>query len=1118
MKIKLSVNLLLLMLAIFCANSIVLAQTVTGTMKGVVKDTQGAIVPGVTVEIVNIETGLKRDVVTNDDGNFQVSFLPIGNYTVTATKSGFGTVIRENITIRLNETTAVDFKIDPTVTASVTVTDEPPPINTTNAEIKGTLTSQEIEAKPTLNQGNFLTLAETFTGYQENPTSGQNNPTTSSGSSINFNGTGTRGATFQINGVNNDDSSENQNRQGASLATIKEFQVLTNNFSAEFGRGYGAVVLVQTKQGTNQFKGETYLYHNNSALNAKRHFSTAQPKPVNRRNQYGFVLGFPAFKNKLFGFISFDQKRESGDLNFRRDILLASERDPANWFQHRNTAGALTSTLNDTPANRAFIQSVVNRFPNVAPNDFSTTTSAIRTYATLVGFDRPLDDYSGRFDYNLNDRNTITGRWQYTRQIFDNEDIVIGEATRQNNKQQNFGLTWTHILTANLSGEFRYGLGLRTTLVGIKAGNDTPIIRFTGTPVSGTIIGNAGTFPINRYQTDNQFVYNLNAILFGNHFIKAGTDIRRAKLDDLADSFSRGFYTFNVSCGSPSVAYGNPYTALINGCVTTYQKGFGTFFLENRINEYNFYLEDNYKAKSNLTLNIGFRYEYVDSPSEAQNRIQYGFGPDKNNYQPRVGLAYSPNFESGIMRKILGPSGDSSFRMGYGIFHGRIFQSVFSQTGASIRFNPPNAAQLSFSNQTNLADPTNGFVFAPGVPTTRISITTPDPNLEMPSTQQWSASYERKMPWKSALRLTYNGNRGIGLLRFRQTNLPQTGSNIRVADHPFNTPTALGYGALPTTDPRRVDIRGQILNPAADFACAGTGLTGIAVTTTCPVAVALGANEYSFRVQRTNERRGDGRYTTNTEISNGAWSYYHGLQIEYIKRLSNNLSFTTNYTWSKSIDTTSEATAVGAGDSNANGPNTRTSRALSRFHTPWRFTFFMTYKTPFFDKRNDWVGQVLGNWNTSIVYRVAHGTPFTVTSATSVDLNLDGFAESRPVLLEPFILGRKIDDPLKSRDRLPVTAFRQQGLTDFGNGVLGRNTFYIDGLNNIDISFFKSFKMPFEGHRLVLRADMFNAFNMVQYGFPNVTWSAGSTTFGTITSEATTYNPRNIQLSFRYIF
>src|SRR4028119_398899 len=269
------------------------AQTVTGTIKGSVVDTNQAIVPGASIEIVNIETGLQRNLTTSDDGTYLVTFLPIGKYRVTANQAGFAPVRRENITVTLNETAQVDFTLDPSVSAEVVITDEPPPINTTNSEVKGTLTEREIEAKPTFNQGNFLTLAETFTGYQENPTSGQNNPTASSGSSVNFNGTGSRGATFQINGVNNDDSSENQNRQGASLATIKEFQVLTNNFSAEFGRGYGAVVLVQTKQGTNNFNGEAYIYHNNSALNAKRHFSTGLPKPVNRRNQYGGVVGFP---------------------------------------------------------------------------------------------------------------------------------------------------------------------------------------------------------------------------------------------------------------------------------------------------------------------------------------------------------------------------------------------------------------------------------------------------------------------------------------------------------------------------------------------------------------------------------------------------------------------------------------------------------------------------------------------------------------------------------------------------------------------------------------------------------------------------------------------------------
>lgn len=1091
------------------------AQTVTGTIKGTVTDTNNAVIPGASVEIVNTETGLTRNLTTNEEGTYLATFLPIGKYSVKVSQQGFGNVVRENVGVTLNDTVQVDFKLNPQVSETVTITDEPPPINTTNAEIKGTLTTQEIEAKPTFNQGNFLTLAETFTGYQENPTSGQNNPTASSGSSINFNGTGTRGATFQINGVNNDDSSENQNRQGASLATIKEFQVLTNNFTAEFGRGYGAVVLVQTKQGTNKISGEAYIYHNNSSLNAKRHFSTGSSKPVNRRNQFGFVTGFPVIRNSLFGFISADWKKEGGALNYTRDVFLAIERNPANWFAQ--------TPANNTPANRAFIQSVINRFPaEFAPN----SSLNARTYQGQVGFDRPLDDFSGRMDWNPFQSDTVTARYQYTRQILDNTDNIVGEATKQNNKQQNIGVTWTHLFTSQTVGEFRYGLGLRTTLVGIKAGNDTPIIRFAGSPISGSIIGNAGAFPINRFQTDNQLVYNLSTIFSGSHFLKFGTDIRASKLDDFADNFSRGFYNFGATCNGTN--YTTSYNAFLNGCVTTFQKGFGPFFLENRLREYNFYVEDNWKVTRNLTLNLGYRYEYVAAPREAENRIDYGFGDDKDNHEPRVGFAWSPDFESGILKLLFGEGGQSSIRGGFGIYHGRIFQSVFSQSGATVRFNPPNAF---FYNQTglttalftptNLTDPTNGFVFTPGPQTTRHAEALIDPNLEVPLTQQISLSYERELPFKSSIRLTYSNNRGIGLIRYNNGNLPVFSPNgVLVANHPNNAPNVLYGTALPANDPRRVDVRGQVIRLAADAQCAGTGLSGILTTPLCPVAVPLAPNEFSVRVPRTNERRPDGRFTANTLVANGAWSYYDGLQIEWKKRLSRGLSFSAAYTWSKSIDTTSEATFVGAGDSNANGPDTRTARAYSRFHTPHRFTLFAAYQSPFFNKRNDFIGQILGGWNISGVWKFAHGTPFTIiNSAGFGDLNFDGFTEIRPALVDPSILGTRINNPNTSVQSLPREAFRAATVADYACCILGRNTFFGDGVNNVDLSLYKTFRLPFgenAGHRVSIRADFFNAFNKVQYAFPNP--DLNSTTFGRITGEAVGYSPRNIQLSLRYIF
>jgi outer membrane receptor protein involved in Fe transport len=1097
-KTNYPVCLLGLILTLLFLPKIAAAQTVTGTLRGTVSDSKGAVVPGADVVIRNMETGQERALKTGSEGVYVAPFMPLGRYTITATGPGFSKVAQENIELGLNQTLVVNFELNPSsVTEAVVVTSEAAPINTTNAEIKGSLNAQEIMEKPTFNQGNFLTLAETFTGFQENPTSGQNNPTASSGSSINFNGTGTRGATFQINGVNNDDSSENQNRQGASLSTIKEFQVITNNYSAEFGRGYGAVVLVQTKSGTNQFHGDVYWYHNDSALNATSNvFAPGVKKGVTRRNQFGFTSGFPVFKDKLFSFISLDHTENSGANNFNRDVFTLAERNPANWFKQ--------TPANDTPSNRAFVQNIIDRFANAVPND---PAAGPRVFRGQQGFDFPARDYSGRLDWNPRSVDNVTARWQYTRQRFDADDIIPGERANQNHKQQNFGLNWIHSFSSVSVGEFRYGLGLRTTLVNIAAGNDTPIIRFFNpSPITTqSSIGSAGNFPIQRYQTDNQFVYNF-VTHRSSHDLKLGTDIRRQRLDDLADNFSRGFYS-STTATCNGINYTNGFNQFINGCTPNFQKGYGPFFLENRIREGNFYGEDNWKLRQNLTLNLGLRYEYVSAPEEAAGRINYGMKADKDNLEPRFGFAWSPNYETGFMHRLFGTVGDSSFRGGYGIYHGRIFQSIFSQGGATVRFNPPNAffynqsgvATSSF-NPVNLIDPTNGFVFVPGPQTARHTITEIDPGLEMPYTQQWNVSFERQMPFSSALRVSYTGNRGIGLLKYSLDNLPvhDPVNGVLVANHPNNP----------------ANLRGQVIKLAADFQCAGTaGTTAIPFTAQCPVVVPIAANEYSFRVPRINERRPNGLYGTNLAVSNAAWSYYNAAQVEWTKRLSRNLNFQAAYTWSKAIDTTSEATAVGSGDTNQNGNDARAGRGLSRFHTPHRFTMYGTYRLPFFSGQKGLLGQAFGGWQFSGVMKLAKGTPFTVTT-TALDLNFDAFSESRPVLLDPSILGNGVNNPATSRDALPRTAFRALTSNDFNTPILGRNTFFLDGVKNVDFGITKIFSMPWEGHKLTVRADLFNAFNHVQYGFPSALTS--NTNFGAITSTATLYSPRNIQVSLRY--
>ena len=1053
------------------------AQTVSGTVEGTIQDSQGGRLPGVNIELRSTETGQLRTTSTNARGFFQIAFVPIGRYRASGEIPGFGKKVRE-IEVRLNSTSVVDLTLSPSLAEEVLVTADAPRINTTSGTIQSSLTSEQIMEKPTAmnlnNVNQFLSLAETFAGFNENPTSGQNNPTASSGSSINFSGTGTRGATFQINGVNNDDYSENQNRQGVPLATIKEFQVVSNAYSAEFGRGYGAVVLVQTKQGTNAIKGEIYASRRDNDWNERSFFAPfPAAKPINSRNVWGAVVGGPIKKDKLFGFLSIEHARESGEGTYTRDLITAADKSLP-----RLTRG------NDTPANRAFIDSVIARFGNLTPNDPLNRSN--RTYVGIQDSDRPVRDYSGRLDYNMSATDHVTARFQLSKQLFTADDIVVGEATQQRNNQKNFGITWTRTFSPRATGELRYGLGVRDTNVEIKDGNTTPIIRFAGSPVSGSIIGNAGTFPILRDQLDHQFVYNFTTLIGNRHALKMGTDIRLSQLDDVSQSFNRGFWNFNAICGG--VTYSSAYAAFFDGCVNSFQKAYGPDYLENRLKEYNFYVQDDFKVRSNLTLNIGLRYEIAGAPTEAENRINYGYKTDKDNVEPRVGFAWTPNKEGGLLGRIFGGASNGSLRGGYGIYHGRLFQSIFSQSGASVRTNPPNAASLSFTGSTNLADPSNGFVFQPGgTQTARVTLTQIDPDLRMPYTHQWNLTFERKVPWNSSVRVTYTGTRGRDMLKNSLGNLP------------------VPLGAAGST---------YVL--AANYLCAGTGTTGVNPTTACPVAVPIAANEISARVPRTNDRRPDARYNTNIVISSDADSWYDGVQFEWLKRFSSGLDFQMNYTRSVAKDTTSEATFVGAGDSNQLGPDEKLAKGYSRFHTPHRFALNGSYRLPFFADRKDLAGQILGGWRLGFVLKLASGTPFTVIDGGAIDTNFDGFAEGRPVLVDKSLIGVVVNDLATSTQILVPGAFRRATPDDYAaNNLSPRNAFFGDGVRTLDLALSKTFK-PYGAHQLVVRIEGYNVTNAVLYGFPNTDFN--NVNFGRITGGASAYSPRTLQAALRYIF
>ena len=1050
-----------------------LAQTVTGTMNGTVTDASGSSLPGVTVTIRNAETGLQRVAITDNAGFFNAPFLPIGRYNVQAELSGFAGQTRQNVGVELNQTTVQDFVMGMAVSESVTVTADAPRINVADGEIKQTMRAAEIMSIPQGNQQSFLQLAATMAGYQEtNPVAGMDNPTLSVGSSANFNGAGTRGTTFQINGVNNDDSSENQHRQGVALATIQSFQVLTNSYSAEFGRGYGAVVLVQTKSGTNEVAGEIYGYAQDGQWNEKSWFARTQAKPDNYRREYGATAGFPIMRDRIFGFVNYDSTEFKGNTIVSRPLIV-----PADMSLPRLTLN------NDTPANRAWQDSILARFPSgVSPNAPQLSNRAFQ-YPQFADF--PDKDWSARLDFNVNGSNNVNARYQRSGQIRENQELIVGEQTLQDNKQSNFGITWTNVLSSNTVHELRYGLGDRSTNVDILAGNDTPIVRFAGiTP--GTILGNAGAYPINRDQRDQQFVYNLSYAGLARHTLRAGTDIRRSTLDDRASNNNRGFWNFTATCGG--VTYPSGLHAFFAGCVATYQKSYGPDFLQNELNEANFYAQDDWRPFDNLTLNLGVRYERVAAPEEKENRIDY-FYDDGQYVDPRLGFAYQPNWESNRwLRAITGGNGRFSIRGGYGVYHGRVFQSIFSQGGANVRYNPPNAVSVNISSSTNVSDPTNGFVFVPGQPlTTRVSLTLIDPDLQMPETRQWNLTFERQMFSQARLRASYIGTLGKNLLQYRFDNLP-----------------------IKPTDPRSQYV------VAADWRCAGTGGPGLATNATCPVAVPIAANEISLRVPRTNERRPDSRYTTNLIVDNIAESSYHAGQLEFETGTVRGFNARATYTFSKAIDSGSEATASGTGDINIFPPDIDDyKRGLSRFDTRHRFTAVASYALPFFRGSNDWKESVLGGWQLSSVIRLASGTPFTITDTGAFDIDFDGVANQRPIPVDSqFAGGWHVSYPGDTSTKMPSSGFRRATPADDVSDLIGRNTYYMDGREQVDMGLYKSFNLL--QNTLVLRFDVFNVFDHVTWGVPTTDFASAN--FGRILSTHPDYVPRTYQIGVRLLY
>lgn len=792
------------------------SQSTTGNIEGRIVDQNGAVVPNVSISATNQDTGFGKTTTSDSDGSFIFVLLPPGRYKVEANAQGFSKATYENVVVTVGAKRTLEISLS--VSGQTNVVDVQAGgdvIEATRTSISSTVDEKRVINLPT-NGRNFLDFATLTPGVVRDPTRSGDLAVGGQKGTLN---------SLQIDGASSDNTffGQSSGRIGSgrapsqfSVDTVKEFQVNANGFSAEFGRAAGAVINVVTKSGTNAFGGSGFYYFRDESLNAKNpSFLATRPKPFGQINQFGGTFGGPIKKDKIFFFAAYEGQRS----DLPNPVILNSLQ-----FAPADVIALLTPKVNSYNINRQ------------------------------------QDTYLGKVDFNIDEKNQIWVRYNqqnFTGTNLESSGTLSAEEHTGNSNVKTKTLTsnWTHSFTANFINEFRFQYS-RDQQPGL-ANSAAPEVNVTAN--AGGI--NDGTFAfgrnnfsprettINRYQFINNQTY-----ILGNNTIKYGADILIDRIFNFFPGLFSGSYTF-PSYAALSAKTPSRYRQSFGGAGTTG----GTTYPNN--NEYGFFVQDDWRAKANMTFNVGFRYDYqeiakppITNPNTALLAAGFdtGFQPkDKNNFAPRLGFSYSPDTKSVI-------------RLGYGIFYGRTpaiaTGTTHSQNGIQVI-----AIDINCTASPALC-PTYPNVFS-AVPTNVAAVT---PNLflfgrdyEQPYTQQARIQYEREIFANTTVSAQYTMFKGSDLSRSRNANLA--------------APVATNYPI---------------------FSAAGV------------------ATGQSLTVQRfSNPLRVSG-FTRITLFESTAKSFYEGLTLELNRRFANRFQFGMSYTLSEAKDNKPDQTAVvvGGGD------------------------------------------------------------------------------------------------------------------------------------------------------------------------------------------------------------
>jgi outer membrane receptor protein involved in Fe transport len=1048
----------------------VLAQS-TAVVRGTVSDPTGAVIPNATITVRDQATSLERTAQTDSEGHYQVAALPVGTYRIEVKANGFQTGTVPALAVEVATTVVQNFQLQVgDVSQQVVVTTDAPVIESGTTSV-GTVINQRTVQEIPLNGRHFVDLGLLIPGSVTPPQNGFLTAPLRGQGSFGLNTAGGREDTvnFMINGVNLNDMVQNQITFQPSINTVQEFKVDNSTFSAEYGRNSGAIANIATRSGTNDYHGEAFEFLRNSALDARNFFErTAHPAPF-KRNQFGFNIGGPVIlprfgeggsalgyhgKNRTFFFFSYEGLRQ------RQGLTVSGVTVPTLAQRAAVTDPVITKLLPLIP------------LPNVGTSSFSGSATAPVN----------IDQWTGDVSHTLDSNDRLHGYYAFQRDERGEPTLqgnnIPGFGDTRKSRRQIFTLNETHTFGARMVNEMRFGFNrihilfspnakLNPLDFGIKDGV-TDAIGLPQLVVGGGGINMGGPagFPQGRSDTTYVFSDTLN-YLSGNHSLKFGGELRR-------------FYNNNTNRDTGTFTFANTAAFLLgtaNGFTSTPNEvstaiGQGALGL---------FVQDNYRIRNNLTLELGLRYDWLMSPTERFDRfvdyvsetnslvrVNNGIAPvyhtNWKNFQPRLGFAWDP-FKNG----------KTSLRGAYAIL---VDQPVTNLVTGNAT-NPPFAFTLALPANTttqlfNATDPGHA------VPGSTVSPSSSDPNFDNAYVQSWNLNVQRELSPGLAVTVGYFGSKGTHLRLTR--NLNQTFLNAA-------------------------------LNPQRPFPT---------LSTNSPIAAGIPLLNITFR--------------EGTGISS-----YNALWVTATKRLSRGLQFNTSYTWSKSIDYNSQSSQ---GVTLQDSFNLRGDRGLSDFDVRHRFVLSGLYELPFSGNqlKEGWqLSFITQSQSGNPVTLLAGNAGAIGTTIPAANANaLTGLATLRPDIAGPITISptaatgvigvqwfpNLVCDPRPGGSCpagasviLPVSFIGGKTIYHFGS--MGRNVVIGPRFNNTDFSVIKRTKLG--EHQLIeFRAEIFDLFNHANFGQPGRTAQVGSTAFGVITNTrfptGDSGSSRQIQFALKYKF